>query len=215
MESIEEKRLLCPDKFDFPFPPYNIQNDFMRALYETIDNKKYGIFESPTGTVRNLIFEENMKYNNSNFQGKSLSIICGTIRWMKDYTVAQREVLTEILQEYQIQKEKLKEVNSGWLALQSKEIEMNRKLDHIKLKLNKISEYDERITKIFESVKNKLGKEFKFKDRKIKINNTVNELEITENIDDDMLIVDDIVDESDDEDEDNDDEYEPVKVVLL
>lgn len=37
--------------FSFPFEPYDIQVKFMTDLYSTIENKKLGIFESPTGTV--------------------------------------------------------------------------------------------------------------------------------------------------------------------
>ena len=37
--------------FEFPFTPYNIQQDFMRKLYYALQNDKIGIFESPTGTV--------------------------------------------------------------------------------------------------------------------------------------------------------------------
>ncbi len=36
-------------KFFHPYDPYDIQLDFMKALYETIDGKKIGLFESPTG----------------------------------------------------------------------------------------------------------------------------------------------------------------------
>ncbi|KAG0256690.1 hypothetical protein DFQ27_005550, partial [Actinomortierella ambigua] len=51
----------------FPYPtPYNIQLDFMRNLYTCIENRKVGIFESPTGT------------------GKSLSMICGALEWLVD-----------------------------------------------------------------------------------------------------------------------------------
>ncbi|CDH48316.1 atp-dependent rna helicase ddx11-like protein 8-like [Lichtheimia corymbifera JMRC:FSU:9682] len=52
--------------FQFPYTPYAIQNEFMAALYETLSAGKIGIFESPTGT------------------GKSLSLICGSLRWLKD-----------------------------------------------------------------------------------------------------------------------------------
>lgn len=37
--------------FPFPYQPYNIQEQFMQALYKTLDQGKVGIFESPTGTV--------------------------------------------------------------------------------------------------------------------------------------------------------------------
>ena len=46
-ESEVEKKLFFP----FPFPPYDIQEDFMRTLFHVLDNGEVGIFESPTGTV--------------------------------------------------------------------------------------------------------------------------------------------------------------------
>lgn len=41
--------LTPPSDFPFPFEPYGIQVDFMKHLYEVIENRKIGIFESPTG----------------------------------------------------------------------------------------------------------------------------------------------------------------------
>ncbi|KAJ1959217.1 ATP-dependent DNA helicase chl1, partial [Dipsacomyces acuminosporus] len=63
-----EQRLRVPQdasEYSFPMNPYDIQLDFMRRLFETIENGSFGIFESPTGT------------------GKSLSIICGALTWLK------------------------------------------------------------------------------------------------------------------------------------
>lgn len=42
----------APGAFPFPHAPYPIQLEFMTALYDTIDRRQIGIFESPTGTVR-------------------------------------------------------------------------------------------------------------------------------------------------------------------
>lgn len=53
--------------FPFPFPPYPIQKDFMAELYKVLEAGKVGIFESPTGT------------------GKSLSLICGALSWLRDF----------------------------------------------------------------------------------------------------------------------------------
>lgn len=53
--------------FPFPFPPYPIQKDFMAELYQVLEAGKIGIFESPTGT------------------GKSLSLICGALTWLRDF----------------------------------------------------------------------------------------------------------------------------------
>lgn len=39
------------ETFSHPYEPYNIQIRFMKELYDTLQNKKVGIFESPTGTV--------------------------------------------------------------------------------------------------------------------------------------------------------------------
>lgn len=48
---IIEEKLEPPSSFLFPFTPYGIQHDFMTKLYLALENKKLGIFESPTGTV--------------------------------------------------------------------------------------------------------------------------------------------------------------------
>ncbi|EXJ89731.1 hypothetical protein A1O3_02798 [Capronia epimyces CBS 606.96] len=52
--------------FCHPYQPYDIQLEFMAHLYRCIEDKKVGIFESPTGT------------------GKSLSLICGALTWLRD-----------------------------------------------------------------------------------------------------------------------------------
>lgn len=52
---IIEEKLEPPSSFRFPFTPYKIQHDFMTALYSALENKKLGIFESPTGTVRIIL----------------------------------------------------------------------------------------------------------------------------------------------------------------
>jgi chromosome transmission fidelity protein 1 len=37
------------EKFYHPYEPYGIQLQFMRALYDCIEQGKIGVFESPTG----------------------------------------------------------------------------------------------------------------------------------------------------------------------
>ncbi|KAF1985456.1 ATP-dependent RNA helicase-like protein chl1 [Aulographum hederae CBS 113979] len=62
MTSTREERV-----FHHPYTPYDIQLQFMSALYSCIEDGKIGIFESPTGT------------------GKSLSLICGSLTWLRDH----------------------------------------------------------------------------------------------------------------------------------
>lgn len=41
--------LATPSSFEFPYEPYQIQDEFMSNLYSVIEKKEIGIFESPTG----------------------------------------------------------------------------------------------------------------------------------------------------------------------
>ncbi|KAK9100999.1 hypothetical protein Scep_024429 [Stephania cephalantha] len=50
----------------FPFEPYQIQIDFMRALYDALNSGGVAMLESPTGT------------------GKTLSLICSALQWVVD-----------------------------------------------------------------------------------------------------------------------------------
>ena len=50
--TVEDSKLKVPEDFSFPFTAYEIQKDFMKALFVALDERKLGIFESPTGTVR-------------------------------------------------------------------------------------------------------------------------------------------------------------------
>ncbi|OQV04418.1 hypothetical protein CLAIMM_09306 isoform 1 [Cladophialophora immunda] len=63
--------------FSHPYQPYSIQLDFMKELYRCIEEKKVGIFESPTGT------------------GKSLSLICGALTWLREHEHLALQGLTD------------------------------------------------------------------------------------------------------------------------
>jgi len=59
----------------------------MRSLYAAIESKAVGIFESPTGTVFlpgfNVPIE--LVFADEGGQGKSLSLICGALTWLRDH----------------------------------------------------------------------------------------------------------------------------------
>ncbi|KAI0783751.1 helicase C-terminal domain-containing protein [Abortiporus biennis] len=60
-------KLPTPDSFPaFPFLPYEIQSNLMRHLYESLEESKVTIVESPTGT------------------GKTLSLLCASLTWLRD-----------------------------------------------------------------------------------------------------------------------------------
>ncbi|KAK0714048.1 DNA repair helicase [Lasiosphaeria miniovina] len=65
--------------FHHPFTPYNVQLQFMRAAYDVLEkgNGQVGILESPTGT------------------GKSLSLICSTLTWLRNHKRQQYEATFE------------------------------------------------------------------------------------------------------------------------
>ncbi|NXU43716.1 DDX11 helicase, partial [Drymodes brunneopygia] len=65
--------------FPFPYTPYRIQEQFMEALYGALDAGRVGIFESPTGT------------------GKSLSLICGALSWLRDWEEKRRQEEARLL----------------------------------------------------------------------------------------------------------------------
>lgn len=81
-------------RFPFPFQPYPIQESFMEALYTALDQRKVGIFESPTGT------------------GKSLSLICGALTWLRDYEEQRKQEAARLL-EGQKDSDVVKEKNSN------------------------------------------------------------------------------------------------------
>ncbi|XP_077791250.1 ATP-dependent DNA helicase DDX11 isoform X4 [Podarcis muralis] len=66
-------------KFPFPYVPYPIQEEFMTKLYQVLETGKIGIFESPTGT------------------GKSLSLICGALSWLRDFEEKKRQEEARLL----------------------------------------------------------------------------------------------------------------------
>ncbi|KAK8044073.1 hypothetical protein PG993_004097 [Apiospora rasikravindrae] len=68
-------------KIDFhhPYTPYDVQEQFMRSVYDVLDtgDGQVGILESPTGT------------------GKSLSLICAALTWLRNHKQAKFESSVE------------------------------------------------------------------------------------------------------------------------
>ncbi|XP_067856041.1 ATP-dependent DNA helicase DDX11 [Heptranchias perlo] len=76
-----EEKSQASSRFLFPFKPYSIQEEFMTALYNVLEAGKIGIFESPTGT------------------GKSLSLICGALTWLRDFEEKKKLEAAQLLED--------------------------------------------------------------------------------------------------------------------
>ncbi|KAF5251641.1 hypothetical protein FANTH_3251 [Fusarium anthophilum] len=76
-QSEEDKVTQDLEKLDFhhPYTPYDVQEQFMKAVYNVLEtgNGQVGILESPTGT------------------GKSLSLICASLTWLRNHKSHQFE----------------------------------------------------------------------------------------------------------------------------
>lgn len=146
-----------PSKFLFPFTPYGIQHDFMTKLYYALENKKLGIFESPTGTVRSYeyyfflvtlqLYEHNISFILFSYQGKTLSIICGTMRWLLDHEEREQRQLKKTLEKLAKENE-LNNDDDDWINGQAKLLEQQRKIHEINLMMKSLEEFNNNIEQI-------------------------------------------------------------------
>ncbi|XP_046963240.1 ATP-dependent DNA helicase DDX11 [Vanessa cardui] len=172
--------------FSFPFQPYEIQKKFMSELYLTIENRKCGIFESPTGT------------------GKSLSICCGALQWLKDSNQKILEDLTKEISQIKLELSS-KADTDDWLQEEYNKIKKNQILVNLQLKFNSITQRE----KEFDELKKKINKQklsvsknehfFKKREKDNESNND-NISEEKENIDDQDLIIEESEIREDDSD---------------
>ncbi|RXG59350.1 putative ATP-dependent DNA helicase DDX11 [Armadillidium vulgare] len=182
-------------KFSFPFTPYLSQEKFMQALFHALEEEKLGIFESPTGT------------------GKSLSLICGSLSWLKYYDDSQKTRLKSILEE------KIEEEDEiDWFSSSVKKIEKENEKRIAKKDLEKIEKHEERISELKAKYHQK-SKEIKTSYEEKGTNKNENSLEFndTETLNDDFLLGDynsdeETKEESDSDSDDSDDENERLKI---
>ena len=200
-----KKKMEPPQEFPFPFPPYPIQANFMKNLYMCLENGNLGIFESPTGT------------------GKTLSVICGAVKWLLDHEERQKKDLVDRKTELE---QKIKEIEvkykNDWFSVQTEKISLNEEKQVIQKKLDALLKKEEKQLKYKERVKQhdkKSGKAKQYSNSKWKnkksdetneaINKDDNDIVTKDSFLDEDLILKDIDYRSDSSEDDEQDEDEP------
>lgn len=146
-------------------------------------------------------------------QGKSLSIICAAIRWLKDHKERERNDLVDRIQLLEQEKGNSQKDCSDWISAQAEEIEINKKLAKLKIESGCIAAYDKKIQTLTNKKKQiKQNKYIQLKPNEIPFEQNSEGKE-----DDDDLLLDDLVPNLQDLDHDSSDEegenkYAPVKV---
>ncbi|XP_054265114.1 ATP-dependent DNA helicase DDX11 [Macrosteles quadrilineatus] len=190
--------LVPPENFDFPFPPYPIQHEFMSMLYSTIEEGKLGIFESPTGT------------------GKSLSIICGALCWLRDHIAREKDLLKEGIEDLKKQEEELEKEND-WISGQSRKLELERSRLQLQSTLKLMTDQDEEIQQMKERISKQVTKEHILKeDNKPKKSKDEDSTDILD--DEDLLLEEvdlkEIKDYDSAEEEKEEEKYQGVQIII-
>ncbi|XP_022219161.2 ATP-dependent DNA helicase DDX11 [Drosophila obscura] len=119
--------------FGFPFAPYDIQEQLMQELFSVLERRQVGIFESPTGT------------------GKSLTLTCGALTWLRQHEQLVRSELLQRINEVEKELDRLQAASAqaeDWICAQtaSREQQMDlQQLNHLRSLLEKREEQLARI----------------------------------------------------------------------
>lgn len=134
-----------------------------------------------------------------------MSIICGTIRWLKDHKHAEKQNLLDEISECQSLKKNIIEGND-WIVSQSKGLEISQKLIELMMRMSRIQDYEKKL----EGIKN--HEQFLPKNTLDFKNDS--SVEDSNDSDDDNVIVDisSIKDYSSEDEEDGVEAYESIKV---
>ncbi|KAL7306364.1 hypothetical protein TKK_0001788 [Trichogramma kaykai] len=188
------------EEFPFPFEPYPIQSDFMRNLYACLEQGNLGIFESPTGT------------------GKTLSIICGALKWLLDNKKKQKNELLKSKADLELQIKEIKKKHEGdWFSAQTEQMTLNMEIVSLQQKFDALLKREEKIKNYKQKVKQYNEGKIENKKRDVnkwktkRENETENSRldEKVENIDDFMdtdLILQELDKHSNDSEDDDDNE---------
>ncbi|CAJ0576404.1 unnamed protein product, partial [Mesorhabditis spiculigera] len=115
--------------YSFPFPPYAIQNDLMNEIFQCIERRQVGIFESPTGT------------------GKSLSVLCATLSWLEYENRRVRAEMEEAMQKEKEKKGEIEADGSDWVKAHAQKLKVQGEADEAFAHLEMLRKIDERVAR--------------------------------------------------------------------
>lgn len=186
---VRNQKSNCPETFPFPFKPYSIQDQFMRSLYTVIENRKIGIFESPTGT------------------GKTLSLMCSALKWLSDHNALNRFDLIEQIQKLELEIKTIEKENAkscDWLNGQYDSLQKKEALNRLRDQLGSMNEYEQKVNEMRKKWKNQNEKRTNTNNKK-KFAESKELLDDIENVEDKILLDDEELIIEDIEDNDQDD----------
>lgn len=178
-----------PTDFNFPHQPYEIQQSFMSKLYQVLSNGKIGIFESPTGT------------------GKSLSLICATLKFLQDHETTTVNDLRCSIETINREILLCIDKSDDWIEEQYQLIQKKNQLSELDEKLKNVNEYQKKIC----DIRNKINeKERKFVTRQQEVldddagNDNISEDVDKESDAQDEFLLPDVESDSEEEETDGD-----------
>jgi regulator of telomere elongation helicase 1 len=70
-------------KVQFPFEPYELQQNYMSKVIEALEKEQNAVLESPTGKLMNKnIFYQRLILLGT---GKTLCLLCSSLAWLADF----------------------------------------------------------------------------------------------------------------------------------
>lgn len=199
---VRTREAVCPDSFPFPFQPYSIQDQFMRALYSVIEKRKIGVFESPTGT------------------GKTLSLMCSALKWLTDHSELSRTDLLEAIREMEQDIKASQAENSkcdDWLTGQHDILQKKEQLNTLLEQLKSMDEYDRKVIEMRKKWKEqiKTSSYRKFKDTNTKDLLDENQEQPKKEDNDDEFVIEDNEDDNDQEEVEDLDENKFINTKVI
>lgn len=180
-----------PKEFPFPFPAYEIQKQFMKQLYNCLEDGKIGLFESPTGT------------------GKSLSLICGALRWLVDHEKWKKEELISAIADIDDKIKSCETAFDDWFSIQTEQMQLKAERQPLQAKLDALLEYENERVKSRNLVKSKkaaqtktIGKMKQQANRKLADSNKKEEVD-TDICDTKNLLLEDVLSNSESSEEED------------